>query len=98
MANYRLTIKAAKEIENIYVYSILHFGIQKAQEYLNGLHDCFVFLANNAGWGRDYGFVKSGLLRYEYRSHAVYYQKIESGVLIIRVLGGRQDPARHIIS
>lgn len=96
MAYYQLTNKAEREIESIYEYSIAHFGLRVARSYTSGLHDCFDLLAENPSWGSDYGFLKAGLLRYEYRSHAVYYQPLQDGVLIVRVLGSKQDPARHI--
>ena len=93
MAHYQLTHKAESEIEGIYEYSLLNFGLQVAKTYISGLHDCFLMLAENGSFGSDYGFIVAGLLRYEYRSHAVYYQRTEQGILVVRVLGGRQDPA-----
>lgn len=97
MAAYQLTNQAESEIEGIYEYSILNFGLQVAQNYVSGLHDCFTLLANNQSWGSDYSFIIPGLLRYEYRSHSIYYLPIEDGILIARVLGNKQDPARHIM-
>ena len=96
MAVYQLTNKAESEIESIYEYSILNFGLRVAQDYISGLHHCFELLADNQSWGTDYGFIKSGLLRYECRSHSVYYQPTGNGILIVRVLGGKQNPALHI--
>lgn len=96
MEKYQLTNKAEDEIDGIYEYSILNFGLNTAQKYISGLHECFVTLADNQSWGSDYGFIKSGLFRYEYRSHSVYYQNTEYGILIVRILGNKQDPARHL--
>jgi toxin ParE1/3/4 len=96
MAIYKLTNRAEIEIENIYEYSIVNFGLQVAQGYLLGLHDCFDLLAEHQSFGTDYGFIEPGLLRYEYRSHSIYYRLTEDGILIVRVLGDKQDPARHI--
>ena len=95
MEKYQLTNKAENEIEDIYEYSILNFGLNTAQDYVSNLHECFAVLSDNRSWGNDYGFIKAGLLRYEYRSHSGYYQNTEYGILIIRVLGNKQDPARH---
>ncbi len=97
MENYQLTNKAESEIEDIYEYSILNFGLQTAQGYISGLHDCFELLSNNQSWGSDYGFIIKKLFRYEYRSHSIYYQAMKKGIRIVRVLGCRQDPARHMI-
>ena len=54
MEKYQLTNKAENEIESIYEYSILNFGLNIAQEYVFGLHECFVTLADNQSWGNDY--------------------------------------------
>lgn len=96
MAIYELTNKAESEIESIYEYSISNFGLKVAQDYLLGLHACFQLLADHQSFGTDYSFIKPGLLRYEYRSHSIYYQLAEEGIVIVRVLGGKQDPARQI--
>lgn len=55
MAAYQLTNKAESEIERIYEYSILNFGLRVAQDYVSGLHHCFELLADNPSWGNDYG-------------------------------------------
>ena len=95
MEKYKLTNRAENEIEDIYEYSMLNFGADTAREYVSGLHEKFEVLADNQSWGNDYAFIKSGLCRYEYRSHSIYYQSSGSGILIVRVLGNKQDPARH---
>lgn len=96
MENYQLTHKAENEIADIYEYSIINFGLAVAQEYVLGIHDCFNLLSENPSWGNNYSFIAPSLYRYEYRSHSIYYQTNEQTTLIIRVLGKKQDPARHI--
>lgn len=96
MRKYQLTNRAEDEIEHIYEYSILNFGLDVARDYLTGLYQCFDTLADSPSWGNDYGTIERGLLRYEYRSHSIYYQATEAGILVVRVLGNRQDPARHL--
>ncbi len=53
MATYQLTNKAESEIEGIYEYSILNFGLRVAQEYMSGLTHCFELLADNHSWGKQ---------------------------------------------
>jgi toxin ParE1/3/4 len=95
MAHYQLTNKAEAEIEGIIEYSIVNFGLNVAQKYITGLHECMMLLAEHQSWGTDYDFITHGLRRYAYRSHAIYYRHTEDGILVVRVLGGKQDPARH---
>lgn len=95
MGKYQLTNKAEAEIDRVFEYSVLNFGLSTAQGYLMGMHECFAMLADHQSWGNDYGFIENGLQRYEYRSHSVYYRETPDGILVARVLGNRQDPARH---
>ena len=96
MAAYRLSAKADADIDAIYEYSILNFGLATASTYVDELFARFDLLAKNPGWGNDYTHIVPGLRRYEHTSHSIYYTRLDTGdVLIIRVLGGRQDPARH---
>ncbi|MEZ5690391.1 MAG: type II toxin-antitoxin system RelE/ParE family toxin [Rickettsiales bacterium] len=92
MANYKLTNNAESNLDNIYEYSILNFGLEIARKYMLGLHECFDLLAKNPTWGSNYGFICNGLLRYEYRSHAIYYINDKKNILILNILGGKQDP------
>lgn len=96
MAHYHLTHKAEQDIDGIYAYSIREFGLLTADDYLHGLFNCFERLASHPTLGSDYGYVRPYLLRYEYRSHAVYYTADEDNIVIATILGGRQDPMRHI--
>lgn len=95
MASCRLSSKAEQEVEQIYAYSIENFGFETAIEYVDGLHQRMQILAENPTLGRDYNHVEHGLKRYEHRSHSIYYIPDKGGIFIVRILGARQDPARH---
>ena len=41
MAAYRLTPRAADDLDGIYEYTIVNFGLERARDYLNGLHRRF---------------------------------------------------------
>ncbi|WP_447969687.1 type II toxin-antitoxin system RelE/ParE family toxin [Nitrospira sp. M1] len=96
MATYQLTKKAEREFDKIYEYSILNFGLEPAQNYVNGLEVCFETLANNPRMGKDYSHVKKEYRRYEYEPHSVYYTITKTGVRITRILGPGQDPITNL--
>ncbi len=95
MGKYQLTNKAEIEIEEIYEYSIINFGLARARKYVLGLHEKFELLADNQTFGIDYSFINIDIYRYEYLSHSIYYQCLRDEILVVRVLGNKQDPARH---
>ncbi len=91
MAVYRLSPKAAADLDGIYEYTILNFGLEQAQDYLTGLHSHFHTLAEHPMYGRSASQLAPGLRRTAYQSHVVFYQPQSSGVLIVRVLHERMD-------
>ncbi len=95
MVAYSLSSKAATDLAGIYEYTITTFGLVQAQNYLTGLHDCFRKLADNPLYGRSATELATNLRRLEYRSHVVFYEPIEHGVLIVRVLHQSMDVPEH---
>ena len=95
-AGYRLTNKAENRIAAIFEYSTLTFGIGTARDYVADLHHVFGLIAQHPALGRDVGFIRPGIRRHEHGSHSIYYRPIKRGVLIVDILGSRQDPGRHL--
>lgn len=71
-------------------------GPIQAERYLESLNAKIEMAAEHPDFGADYGFVVEGVRRYESVSHAIYYRPTQSGILVLRVLHGRMDPARHL--
>lgn len=95
MAEFRLSARADADLGEIADYTIEAFGIDQARNYRDGLLACFQSLAENPRIGRDAEELAPFLRRYEHRSHVVFYQPRESGVLIVRILHGSMDMPRH---
>ena len=96
MAGYQLTDRANAELDAIYEYSILNFGLKKARAYLEGFHVCFETLGRYPQMGRDYNRLKTGYRRYQYESHVIYYRSSADGVRIMRILHKSQDPMQNL--
>lgn len=96
MAVYKLSGKASADVDDIYEYTIVNFGIEQARKYLHGLGDCFKALAENPLQGRAADELASELRRYEYQSHVVFYREVEQYTLIVRVLHKSMDFARYV--
>lgn len=73
MAAYSLSPKAAADLDGIYEYTILNFGLEQAQEYLLRLHRCFQTVAETPMVGRRAEQLAPQLRRFEYQSHVVFY-------------------------
>lgn len=96
MAAYSLSAKAADELDQIYEYSILNFGLVQARSYLDGLHQLFRMLADNPMLGRSAEQLAPSLRRVEYKSHVVFYRAADRHTLIVRVLHQNMDVDRHL--
>jgi toxin ParE1/3/4 len=96
MGGYRYARQADHDLASLIEYSIEAWGERIADRYVLGLFDRLDMLGENPALGRDYSHVLPGLLRYEHRSHSVYFQREQNGILVIRILGAAQDPSLHI--
>ena len=96
MADYRLSARAEADLSAIADYTLETFGIDQARRYRNDLEVFLGSLAENPPLGRQVDWLAPGLRRLDYRSHAVFYAKDGSGVLIVRILHARMDASRHL--
>lgn len=98
MAVYRLTPKAVADLEGIYEYTISYFGLDRARNYLESLHQHFETLVERPTLGRTADLLAPRLRRSEYRSHVVFYMLDNADVRIVRVLHERMDASRQFVS
>lgn len=96
MANYRLSKKADREIEDIYRYSFQKFGEKQADRYLKNLHDTFAMLAEIPTSGRRCDHIKQGYRRHEHSRHIIFYKITDDSIFITRILGTNQKPQKQI--
>lgn len=96
MGAYKLTRDAEADIAQIYLDGLAMFGEAQAEKYALEMDKRFSFLATKKIRGSDYGHIRPELRRADYVSHAVYYQHTDYGILILRILHGSMDPARHL--
>ncbi len=97
MAAYRLAREADSDLASIYEYTITNFGLRQARNYLGGLLRCFEYLGEYSDAGPQVEQLATGLRRYPYRSHTVFYTLHDRGVLVVRVLHERMDATRHFV-
>lgn len=97
MTKIELTLDAERDLIDIYLNGIEHFGHAQTERYAETLNGKMAVAADNPSFGADYSFVKDGLRRYECVSHAIYYRTTVCGILVLRILHGRMDPGQHLI-
>ena len=96
MAVYSLSSKAAADLDGIYEYTILHFGLDQARVYLSGSQERFQMLAEQSTHGRKAEELAPRLRWFEYQSHMVFYMYKDNGIRMVRVLHQRMDVTRYV--
>jgi toxin ParE1/3/4 len=97
MPSYRKTRRADEDLKEIYRYTRRTWGRAQAELYIRGLEQRFTALAENplTGIARE-DLQPESLRSVVHGSHVVFYQPQSYGVLIVRVLHGRQDVRAHL--
>jgi toxin ParE1/3/4 len=97
MPSYQKTRRADQDLQEIYRYTRRTWGRAQAERYLRGLVQRFAALVDNPlmGIARE-DLRPEGLRSVVHGDHVVFYQPQSYGVLIVRVLHGRQDVREHL--
>ena len=93
---YRTTRRADQDIIDIYVHGAAEFGVDQAERYHEGLISVFDLLAENPLLARERTEFNPPVRLRPYQAHMIAYVIRDDGILIIRVLHGRQDWERYL--
>ena len=93
---YRTTRQADQDIIDIYFYGCRQFGVEQAERYHEGLAAILDLIAHNPYMARERPEFTPPVRLYPYRSHLIVYRLDDAGVLVVRILHGRQDWGRHL--
>ena len=96
MAGYRLSRKAAKDIDVIYEYGIITFGYNQARSYILELEKNFTALSKTPNIGRKSVLKIANLYQFQFKAHTVFYYKETDGIKVLRVLGSKMDFERYL--
>ena len=93
MIKYKLGKEAAKDLENIWLYTFEHWSREQADRYYDLLLDEIEYVAKNPQTGKDYSHVREGYFRTRVKSHYIFYKNNtrEGLIEIIRILHQRMD-------
>lgn len=96
MADYRISRQARQQIVDIGVFSAQRFGAYQAKAYHSGLERTFQLLADFPGIGVDASEILSGVRRFRFQSHLIYYSESPDGVLIRALFHVAQDVRKNM--
>lgn len=86
MAKYKLSVQAANDLEQIFIYGAMNFGLPRAEDYIEGLQQHIAKLAEHPHRYPAVDEIREGYRRSVYGSHSIYYRVEIDISLIVRIL------------
>lgn len=91
--NYKISIKALDDIENIWFYTFKNWSQKQADRYVNLIFTEIRYLSENPEAGRDYKNIRKDYRCSKVKSHIIFYKYFDNQdeIEIIRVLHQQMD-------
>ena len=93
---YKLSNKAVEDFEQIYEYTYLNFGEDKADIYTDEMEKCLLLLSSAPQIGRSVEKIKKGAYRHDHEHHAIFYLIESNYIFITRILHQQMNPMLHL--
>ena len=91
----RFSLRAETDLLSLSEFTAEKFGVAQERKYREGLVGALQKLLTFPNIGTDQSDIGEGLRRFVHERHAIYYSEHAYGILIERILGPGQDPARE---
>ena len=85
MTRFRLTPRAARDLDTIAIWTLRQWGAARKEQYLRSLNDRFHWLAQNPNAGRARDQVREGYRSFPEGQHVVFYVLKGDTVAIIGI-------------
>jgi toxin ParE1/3/4 len=95
MAVVHYSPPAESDLDSIAQFTKTKWGVRQASLYINQLVADCERLAGSPGLGRRHGNSLPEIGRMESRSHVIFYESREGGILVGRILHKRMLPKKH---
>lgn len=79
-------VEAILDLDEVYEYGLINFGLKISNEYLNKIQSVFYLLIENPFIGRLDTRVQPPIRRFETQNHVIFYDINEEFLIIIRIL------------
>ena len=96
MSGYALTPAARADIEEIWDYTVRHWGEAQAERYTRNIRDACEALGDGTLFGRSAEDIRPGYRKAVTGSHVMFYRVRADTVEIVRILHRSMDVDRHI--
>lgn len=96
MAEYRLSRRAQRDLDEIFDYTVAQWNLQQALRYTDTLEAACGALAEAPQKAQDCAHIRPGYRRLRVAQHVIYFRATPYGIAVIRILHQRMDSPRHL--
>ena len=96
MLRLKLSPKALQDVENIYEYTFVSWGIKQAEKYVDELNDAMIALCKKTELGSLYYFKSGNFRKMNVNRHILFYRRTEKELIVVRILHERMDLTMHL--
>lgn len=89
--NHRLSHAALNDLDTLFDYTALHFGLAKAKSMINHFHRYFFLLETNPKIGKSRSELGKNIRSIPTGRHLIYYTQVNGTLVILRIKHGNQD-------
>ncbi len=93
---YVLSPLARSDLEDIWTYSRLQWGLNQAEAYLRDIQRAIEAAAANRRRGRPCDDIRQGYFKLAIGSHILFYRQADGDIDVVRILHQRMDFDRHL--
>jgi len=98
MGRFRFSVAARADLRDIASHTLEAWGPAQARRYLDQLQACCERVAENPVLARPCDGVRPGYFRVTEGRHTLFFRRDPGGVLIVRILHDRMEPAHPATS
>lgn len=88
---YKLSRKAAEDLENLYVTGAREFGVAQAERYFSGLIEALEFLARYPLAARARPELGPATRGHPHKAHIIFYRPDGADIFVQRIRHGGED-------
>ena len=96
MAEFRLSPRAQRDLDEVFDYTVKQWGMPQALHYTDLIQAACADLAENPQRAQDCGSIRPGYRRRSVERHVIYFQAASYGIAIVRILHQRMDAPRQL--
>lgn len=96
MAECRLSPRAQRDLDGIFDYTVVQWGLPQALRYTDLIESACADLAEAPQQAQSCAYIRPSYWRRSVEQHVIYFRPTSYGIAVVRILHHRMDVNRHL--